>query len=64
MDFVPLHNEQYDLVIPREFYDSDLLQPLLTLIRNVPYRNKLRRWEASRNYGRDCCHAPLAQSMA
>jgi putative molybdopterin biosynthesis protein len=34
MDFVPLRNEQYDLVIPREFYDSELLQPLLALIRS------------------------------
>ena len=34
MDFVALRNEQYDLVIPREFYDSALLQPLLTLIRS------------------------------
>jgi putative molybdopterin biosynthesis protein len=34
MDFVALQNEQYDLVIPREFYDSELLQPLLALIRS------------------------------
>lgn len=34
MDFIALRNEQYDLVIPREFYDSALLQPLLTLIRS------------------------------
>ena len=34
MDFVPLRNEQYDLVMPREFYDSELLRPLLTLIRS------------------------------
>ena len=34
MDFVPLRSEQYDLVIPREFYDSAALQPLLTLIRS------------------------------
>jgi putative molybdopterin biosynthesis protein len=30
MDFVPLLSEQYDLVIPQEYYHSDLLQPLLT----------------------------------
>jgi putative molybdopterin biosynthesis protein len=34
MDFVALRNEQYDLVIPREFYDNALLQPLLALIRS------------------------------
>jgi putative molybdopterin biosynthesis protein len=34
MDFVELRSEQYDLVIPREFYHSELLQPLLALIRS------------------------------
>jgi putative molybdopterin biosynthesis protein len=34
MDFVPLRSEQYDLVIPRAFYDSALLHPLLALIRS------------------------------
>ena len=33
MDFVPLLTEQYDLVIPAELYESDLLQPLLAVIR-------------------------------
>ncbi len=34
LDFVPLLTEQYDLVIPREFYEGDLLAPLLDLIRS------------------------------
>jgi putative molybdopterin biosynthesis protein len=34
MDFIPLQSEQYDLIIPKEFYHSDSLQPLLTLIRS------------------------------
>jgi molybdate-binding protein len=34
LDFVPLFDERYDLVIPREHYDSALLPPLLTLIRD------------------------------
>ena len=34
LDFVPLLTEQYDLVIPREFYEVDLLSPLLDLIRS------------------------------
>lgn len=38
MDFVPLRNEQYDLVIPRESYDSALLQPFLTLIRSQAFQ--------------------------
>ena len=41
MDFVALRNEQYDLVMPREFYDSALLQPLLTLIRNQDFQQQV-----------------------
>lgn len=33
LDFVPLFNEQYDLVIPRRFYYDELLAPLLAVIR-------------------------------
>ena len=33
LDFVPFCNERYDLVIPVEYYESPLLQPLLTIIR-------------------------------
>jgi putative molybdopterin biosynthesis protein len=32
MDFIPLVQERYDLVIPRVHYESDLLRPLLDLI--------------------------------
>lgn len=32
LDFVPLLQERYDLVIPTQYYESDLLAPLLTLI--------------------------------
>ncbi len=32
LDFVPLFDERYDLVIPAEHYESALLQPLLALI--------------------------------
>ncbi len=38
LDFVPLLNEQFDLVIPRTYYESDLLQPLLTLLTNEEFR--------------------------
>jgi putative molybdopterin biosynthesis protein len=41
MDFVPLRNEQYDLVMPREFYDSELLQPLLALIRSQTFQQQV-----------------------
>ena len=33
LDFVPLFDERYDLVIPVEHYESELLAPLLALIR-------------------------------
>jgi putative molybdopterin biosynthesis protein len=35
--FVPLFNEQYDLVIPRRFYQGDLLAPLLAVIRSEEF---------------------------
>jgi putative molybdopterin biosynthesis protein len=38
LDFVPLLNEQFDLVIPRTYYEGDLLQPLLTLLSNEEFR--------------------------
>ena len=38
LDFIPLLNEQYDLVIPRVHYESDLLQPLLALLSNEEFR--------------------------
>ena len=38
LDFIPLEQERYDLVIPRVHYDSELLQPLLDLIRGPNLR--------------------------
>jgi len=40
LDFVPLFNERYDLVIPVEHYESDLLRPLLRIIgdKTSPFR--------------------------
>jgi putative molybdopterin biosynthesis protein len=37
LDFVPLFNEQYDLVIPRRFYHGDLLAPLLAVVRSEEF---------------------------
>ncbi|MFZ2359357.1 MAG: molybdopterin biosynthesis protein, partial [Anaerolineae bacterium] len=37
LDFVPLFNEQYDLVIPRRFYYGELLAPLLAVIRSPEF---------------------------
>jgi putative molybdopterin biosynthesis protein len=33
LEFIPLFDEQYQLVIPRQYYDSDVLQPLVDVIR-------------------------------
>ena len=41
LDFVPLLKERYDLVIPREFYESELLKPLLELVRGDDFRRQV-----------------------
>jgi putative molybdopterin biosynthesis protein len=41
MDFIALRSEQYDLVIPREFYHSELFQPLLALIRSQAFQQQV-----------------------
>jgi putative molybdopterin biosynthesis protein len=38
LDFVPLFQERYDLVIPEEYYDSELLFPLLEILREPAFR--------------------------
>lgn len=37
LGFVPLFHEQYDLVIPEEYYQSELLAPLLAIIRSEEF---------------------------
>ena len=41
LDFMPLLKERYDLVIPRAYYESDLLRPLLDLIRGDSFRRQV-----------------------
>ena len=41
LDFVPLMKERYDLVIPRDVYESELLKPLLELIRGSEFRKQV-----------------------
>jgi putative molybdopterin biosynthesis protein len=38
LDFIPLYQETYQLVIPRAHLKSDLLAPMLTLIRSDDFR--------------------------
>ncbi len=41
LDFVPLAQEQYDLVIPRHHYESELLRPLLALLEDDRFRREV-----------------------
>ena len=41
LDFVPLLKERYDLVIPRRYYESELLQPLLEIIRGSEFKEQV-----------------------
>ena len=42
LDFIPLFDEQYDLVIPAEFYESDLLKPMLDMIRSPQFQSEVQ----------------------
>ncbi len=48
LDFIPLFDERYDLVIPERFYAAELLQPLLALIRDPTFAQSV---EALGGYG-------------
>jgi len=41
LDFIPLEQERYDLVIPRVYYDSELMRPLLDLVNGPTLRAEL-----------------------
>lgn len=38
LDFVPLYQERYDLVIPKEFAESELLTPLFAVLEDEGFR--------------------------
>lgn len=38
LDFIPLYQERYDLVIPQQFAESELLQPLLDMLGNLDFK--------------------------
>ena len=42
LDFVPLLKERYDLIIPNEYYDSDLLTPLIDIIQDETFKEQIR----------------------
>jgi len=43
LDFIPLFQERYDLVIPKEHAESDLLAPLFDLIAGSAFRNSISK---------------------
>ncbi len=43
LDFIPLFQERYDLVIPKEYADSDLLAPLFELLAGRSFREAVSR---------------------
>ena len=43
LDFVPLFQERYDLVIPKEHAESNLLAPLFELIAGSDFRNSVSK---------------------
>src|SRR5262249_29066233 len=42
LDFVPLFSEQYQLVIPRQHYESEQLAPLLEILRGEEFHALVR----------------------
>ena len=42
LDFVPLDEEQYDLVIPKDAYESERLAPVLAIIRDPQFAARIR----------------------
>ncbi len=43
LDFVPVAKERYDLVIPRIYYESPLLEPLLTLLQDASFKTEVEK---------------------
>lgn len=43
LDFVPLFKERYDLAIPKEFFESELLRPLLETINDSKFKESVKK---------------------
>ena len=41
LDFIPLMDEHYDLIIPNDYYQSNLLQPLINLINSSGFQESV-----------------------
>jgi putative molybdopterin biosynthesis protein len=42
LDFIPLFQERYDLIIPKVFAESDLLAPLFSLLKSQSFQNAVK----------------------
>ncbi|MFQ5942015.1 MAG: molybdopterin biosynthesis protein [Anaerolineales bacterium] len=45
LDFVPLFSESYDLVIPKQHYESELLEPLIDILKSDDFANEVKALE-------------------
>ena len=43
LDFIPVVTEQYDLIIPERFFDTDNIQHLLTMIRTPDFKQRVEK---------------------
>ena len=43
LDFIPLYSERFDLLIPEEFYSSDLLSPVLGLLGDQKFKDAVAK---------------------
>jgi putative molybdopterin biosynthesis protein len=39
LDFIPLYQERYDLVIPQRYYDDVILEPLINILSDPDFKN-------------------------
>ena len=58
VDYIPLYEERYDLVIPEEDYQSELLEPVLDTLHSASYRNYVEQLP-----GVDARHAGRSQDV-
>lgn len=42
LDFIPLFQERYDLIIPKRFYETPLLEPLFVVLQDPVFRQAVR----------------------
>ena len=42
MEFIPLFEERYDLIVPEEFYQSGLLAPLWDVLDTPQFKEAVR----------------------